>query len=451
MHKMKVLTSYAFFLFFLLSFTMAQEADTTIKPKEKTKKGWSLGAVPAIAYDSDIGFKIGAVVNFFDYGDGTIYPEYRHSLYFEYSITTKGSGIAQFMYDSKYLIPGVRLSAEVSYLTEKAIDFYGFNGYQAYYNSKFEDDSPENTEYLSRLYYRQERKLLRIRTDFQGRFFHDKLRWLTGIANYNIQADTIDLDRLNKGKSEDKKLPAIGGGLYGDYIRWGVIPDDQIHGGNNTMLKAGLVYDSRDNEPNPMHGMWSEVLIHWAPRFIGNGDYAFSKIALTHRQYFTLIRDQLSLAYRLSYHARLSGTMPYYMLPFVLNGGNSLDRDGLGGSKTLRGILRNRIVGTDFFFGNLELRWKFLRTIIFNQNIYLALSGFTDFGMVTRQYDIDISDVPEEYMFMFPDDKEKPHISYGAGLHVALNQNFIVAFDFGLAADKRDGDSGLYINLNWLF
>jgi hypothetical protein len=32
-----------------------------------------------------------------------------------------------------------------------------------------------------------------------------------------------------------------------------------------------------------------------------------------------------------------------------------------------------------------------------------------------------------------------------------MNQNFIIAVDYGIAADERDGDSGLYIGLNYLF
>ncbi|MBA7519549.1 hypothetical protein ES705_11628 [subsurface metagenome] len=345
----------------------------------------------------------------------------------------------------------MRISAEASYLTERALDFYGFNGYEALYDSKFEDDSEDNPEYLSRIFYRQERKLLRLRTDFQGRFFSDKFRWLAGVSHYRIQTDTVDIDRLNKGKPEDKKLPAIGGGLYGDYVNWDIIPDDQVYGGNNTFLKAGLVYDTRDNEPNPMRGLWTEIIFHWAPEFMGNGEYAFSKIGITHRQYFTLVPDRLSFVYRLGYQAKLTGNMPYYMLPFFMNGGYSLDRDALGGAKNLRGILRNRVVGEDYLFGNLEFRWIFLKTILWNQNIYLALNTFSDFGMVTGKYQIDISGVPEESLFLFPDEKEKLHISYGAGLHIALNQNFIVAVNFGLATDKSDGKSGLYIGLNWLF
>ena len=59
---------------------------------DKIKKGWNFGALPAIAYDTDIGFKYGALVNLFNYGDGKQYPKYLHSLYFEWSHTTKGSG-----------------------------------------------------------------------------------------------------------------------------------------------------------------------------------------------------------------------------------------------------------------------------------------------------------------------------------------------------------------------
>ncbi len=97
-----------------------------------------------------------------------------------------------------------------------------------------------------------------------------------------------------------------------------------------------------------------------------------------------------------------------------------------------------------------DIGWKFLKTVIWNQNIYLALNTFTDLGMVTGKYEIDKSGVPDEYLFMFPDEKEKPHISYGLGLHIALNQNFVVATNFGFAADERDGKTALYINLNGL-
>ncbi len=417
-------------------------------PNKNNKSGFSFGGVPVIAYDSDVGLKYGALLNVFHYGDGSIYPDYKHSLYLEWSRTTKGSGINQITYDSKYLIPGVRVSGELSFLTEKALDFYGFNGYKALYDHKFEDDDASNNEYLSRVFYRQNRNLLRIRADFSGKLKNEHVSWILGVVHYHISLDTIDLDKLNKGQSDAEKLPPINGGLYGLYKEWNIIPENQYYGGQSTLFKTGLIYDSRDNEPNPMRGIWTELLFLVDPGILGGNSYSYGKYAFTHRQYFTLITNQLSFAYRLSYQGTLFGTTPTYMLPFIFNAGRYTDQNGLGGSKTIRGILRNRIVGEDMAYGNFEFRWKFLRTIIFKQNVYLALSTFTDMGIVTREYKVNTQNADPTF---FPNTNESLHQSIGGGLRVALNENFIVACDYGYALKKDDGDTGLYINLNWLF
>ena len=415
---------------------------------EKIKKGWTFGALPAIAYESDIGFKYGGVVNFYNFGDGSIYPKYKHSLYFEWSRTTKASGINQFIYDSEYLIPDIRVTAEASLLTEKALDFYGFNGYESYYNRAFEETNDPG--YITRMFYRIDRKLTRLKAEFQGKIIDKKLRWLGGFACYGNKIGSVDIDNLNKGKEEKDLLPDTAT-LYDKYVEWGIISEDGKEGGRNGLFKLGLIYDTRDNEPNPMSGIWSELQFLIAPGFLSDKSMSYSRIIVTHRQYFTIIRKRLSFACRLSYQDKISGEMPFYMLPFVFNSAPSITRDGLGGAKTLRGILRNRVVGEDFIYGNFEFRWKFLRTVVLNQNIYFALNAFTDFGMVTGKYNFDKSGIPSSESYLFPDDKEKMHYAYGAGLHLALNENFVAALNYGLAADKRDGDNGLYIGLNFLF
>jgi len=417
------------------------------KAKEKIKKGWSFGAIPVVAYDSDIGFKYGGLVNFYDYGDGSKYPKYDQSIYLEWSRTTKGSGINQLTYDTEKLIPGIRMLAEVSYLTEKALDFYGFNGYNAYYNASFEDK--EDALYKSRMFYRMDRSMLRLKSDFIGKLPFDNLKWFGGLEYYNNKIDSVDIRNLNEGKDDADKLP-LNGGLYRDFVRWGIITPDQADGGNTTLFKLGAIYDTRDNEPNPMKGIWTELQFLAAPGFLSN-DYGYTRFALTHRQYFTLAPKVLNLVYRVSYQAKLSGNMPFYMLPFVFNSTPQLTRDGLGGAKTMRGILRNRIVGEDFVYGNAEIRWKVFRTVVLNQNFYIALAGFADAGMVTGKYELPAVTDPDAIAWLAQSKKEKMHISYGAGVHFALNDNFIVTVDYGLAADKRDGDSGMYIGLNFLF
>jgi len=447
------LFSIVLLLFFSISL-FAQDADTTATKKdEKVKTGFNLGGVPVVAYDSDIGFKYGVLVNLYWYGDGSRYPQYDHSLYVEWSRTTKGNGINQITYETDKLIPGIRSLFEASYLTEKSLDFYGFNGYQAVYDLDFEN-TYDSDGLANRLFYRHSRNLLRLKADFQGSIVGQKFRWLGGIAFYGNSIDVVDVDDLNEGKDDDLLSP---NSLYGSYVDWGLIKDDQTGGGNHTILKSGLVYDTRDNEPNPFTGVWTEMQLHYAPSFLSNTDYGYGRFIFTHRQYFTLIPEWMNFAYRLSYQGKVGGEMPFYMMPFMFQSAPKLTRDGVGGAKTVRGVRRNRIVGDGFAFGNLELRGKILRTTLFKQNFYIALSAFVDGGMVTQKYDFDYSGMPEDLPADYPDQlldldaTEVPHIGFGGGLHLALNQNFIVTVDYGLAAKKSDGDSGMYINLNYLF
>ena len=393
----------------------------------------------------------GLILNFYAYGDGSRYPGYDHSLYLEWSRTTKGSGNNIIRYDSDRLIKGVRTLGEVSYRTEQSLDFYGFNGYQSFFNEAFGNDENADGLYKSRMFYRQDRKMLKLRTDFTGDIIDNRLKWFGGLEYFDVRIDTVDIDKLNKGKTENT-LPGIGGGLFGSYAYdWGIIPTDKINGGKHTLIKAGLVYDTRDNEPSPMKGIWTELQLIAAPSFLSDKDEGYSKLVFTHRQYFTIIPRDLSLVYRFSYQAKLSGTMPYYMLPFYFNSPPSWTRDGMGGSKTMRGILRNRVVGEDYFLTNVEARWKFAHFNLWKWNIYLALNAFMDAGMVTGQYEVNTSNVPADQLYLFPSEKETLHLATGGGFRFALNENFIVAADYGRTLDKRDGKSGLYVGLDYLF
>lgn len=442
---------------------MYAEGDGKRDKKEKSevdsiKTGWTFGGVPVVAYDRDVGFKYGALVNFYNFGDGSRYPMYDHSIYLEYSRTTKGSSISQLSYDSDRLIPGIRTAAEISYFTEQGLDFYGFNGYKSKYNMLFEEDDEDL--YLSRMFYRQDRKFIRLRAEFSGDLPVNHLKWFGGIEFYHNKIDTINLDKLNKGKDEDL-LPAIQGGLYQSYLDWGIIPENEATGGIHTLLKAGVIFDTRDNEPNPMRGIWTDAVLIVAPGFLGNKDMTYGKLAITHRQYFTIIPRDLNFAYRLSYQGKLFGDMPSYMLPFVFNSPPNYTRDGLGGAKTVRGILRNRVVGEGYLYGNTEIRWKFIHTKLFKQNFHIALSAFLDAGMVVQEYKMDTSGVPDDFEIngrsltksdLFTDEKDRPHFGTGGGIRFVLNENFIVAFDYGVALRPDDDGTGApYINLNWLF
>jgi len=208
--------------------------------------GWQLGGVlPAVAYDADKGFRYGALTNIYNYGDPSVYPFYKHSIYAEWSHTTKGSDLKQIKYDSEYLIPGIRFTGLMRLETEQAMDFYGFNGYESLYDPLFEDNSEGNNDYISRMYYRMGFRSLRVKANFQGKIIGRKLRWYGGLAHYNIKAKSVDLEKMNKNKEGSDLIPDIPG-LYEKSIADGIIPADQAEGGYSNRIKFGLVSQQGD-------------------------------------------------------------------------------------------------------------------------------------------------------------------------------------------------------------
>ena len=450
-------TLLVFLLSLLILSVSAQE--------KKVKTGWNFGgALPAVTYDSDLGFQYGALAEFFNYGDGSKYPDFMDHTYTEISRYTKGSGIYRFMFESNHLIPGVQWISDLSYLPNQAQPLYGFNGYESVYNKDWMDNN--SSSYRSRMFYRFQKNQFRFKNDFQGNLSGDHLKWSAGFAFQDFTISSVNIDKLNKGKKE--KLPSIDSvpGLFERYQALSIIPADEAKGGWINTLKVGITWDSRDNKPNPMKGIWTEIGIEAAPKFMGN-NWGFSKLYIIHRQYFTLIEKDLSFVYRLGYQATISGHTPFFdqteVITSRLTGATS---EGLGGSKTLRGILLDRVVGDAFFMGNVELRWKPVYFKLFNQDCYLGLNGFYDFGMVTKDiklpndlqarfdniYGINSTLVNKEnFSDYFKSGKDKLHQSAGISVMLAMNQNFVVAIDCGKALNVQDGNIGFSIGLNYLF
>ncbi len=101
----------------ILTFLLAGAQDKEMV----TKTGWNFGGLPTVTFDTDLGFQYGALVNLYNYGDGSRFPKYNHSLYFEVSRYTKGSGINRFYYDSDQLIEGLQTSVDLSYLIRSGL------------------------------------------------------------------------------------------------------------------------------------------------------------------------------------------------------------------------------------------------------------------------------------------------------------------------------------------
>ena len=460
----------------LLSTLMAVSALAQKSSKQEiVKTGYNFGPLPAVAFDADKGFQLGALLNIYDFGDGSTYPNTRQQWYFEASFFTKGSQLFVVSYDNRFLIPGVRWSSTFTLTNDKAMDFYGFNGYMSYYDHAqvaAGKDKANHNDYIYTPKYRVNRLAMLFKSDFTGNIWQNKLFWEAGYhLSYIKQGykdeQALNLEKINKNKEDYKMFPANETPVFDLYRRWGIISEDEAWGGWNSTVRLGLLFDTRDKEGAPSRGVWAEAHATLAPKWMGTTN-PYYRYSMTFRHYLPIVKnDILTFAYRLNYEGTIGKTAPYYVLPFITVMGPSYDRDGMGGYRTIRGLMRNRVQGLDVASYNAELRWRFVNFALWNQNIAFGLSAFSDGTMVTRNYDMSFKGEEQhraeydEYMARTGNrTADRPHITVGAGLRFIMNQNFIVAFEYGLPVSKfskdeliknQDGDGAFYINTGFLF
>ena len=463
MKTRKVLTLLAMALLFTTANAQDNNVENTEK-KEIVKTGYNIGPFPIVAFDADKGFQVGALMNVYDFGDGSMYPNTRQKLYMEASFFTKGSQLFVVNYDNKFLIPGVRWCATATLVNDKAMDFYGFNGYEAYYDFNNFGSKKYNPK------YRVNRLTFLFKSDFIGNIWKKKLFWEAGYQLHYIKqgynkVHALNLDKINKNKAEDKLYPVDEPTMFDLYRQWGIISEDEAWGGLNSTLRVGLLFDTRDKEGAPSRGIWAEAHVSLSPKWLGT-THPHYRYSATFRHYVPIVKnDVLTFAYRLNYEGTFGNYTPYYAMPYITVMGNTYDRDGMGGYRTVRGLMRNRVQGLDMATYNVELRWRFVNFTLWKQNIGFGLSVFSDGTMVTRDYDMSFKGKEEyrdeynKYMEGRPT-SDRPHITVGGGLRFIMNQNFIVAFEYGLPVSKfskdpvikkQDGNGAFYINTGFLF
>jgi hypothetical protein len=90
--------------------------------------------------------------------------------------------------------------------------------------------------------------------------------------------------------------------------------------------------------------------------------------------------------------------------------------------------------------------------VVLKQNLYLGLTAFLDGGMVVQDHKIYTNVIPEDQKsFYFNESSDRLHLATGLGLRIAINDNFIISVDYGMALNKQDGSSGLYVGIGNIF
>ena len=397
---------------------------------ENVKRGWSIVPLPALSYDSDMGVQLGVIVVAYYFGNGDTYPEYLHKFTAEACWFTKGSGIYHFFYDSKHLIKGHRLTASASYIPNTMRPFFGFNGYLSPYNSG-----------MSSAFYAMKRNLERIIGDVQGTVAGD-LGWSAGISFYHIATGRVQADEYSQTTT-----------LYDLYADSGLIKEKEKHGGSHLELRLGAVYDTRDHEPDPSRGIYSDIIVYGSPDIFNGREENYLRLAASFRHFIPVIPKRLTFAYRLSYQGTLAGNLPFYMQNnFTTLFLRQINSDVLGGAISLRGVQYNRILADGAAWANFELRIRLFRFRLLGQDWYTAANPFFDIGQGVQPYRLDaMKNVSQDRDKIYSGDNEAPHMSAGLGLKLVMNENFVLSAELGKPFDRRDGKYGIYLNLNYIF
>ena len=166
-------------------------------------------------------------------------------------------------------------------------------------------------------------------------------------------------------------------------------------------------------------------------------------------------------AYRVAWQQTLLGETPFYMIqnvPLLVQ--RNMISEGFGSSNTIRGIRENRILAEGFAWANMELRVKLVSFKAANQFFYIAVNPFFDAGVITKPYRNEAFGLTtaklDTYLPMnrIYDETKLGDIVYsgGAGLKIAMNQNFIVSVEVAHCFyQPLNADLWLGIGINYQF
>ena len=403
---------------------------------EKVKHGFNSVPYPVVGYSDDLGIQYGVNYTIFDYGDGSLFPNYRHNAVMEFSRYTRGQTSLKLTYQSAYLIPGIRVSAAIAYNMNPMYHFYGFNGSATPVNRSL--DRKDGVAF-----YDIDRKFVRAVATFQGPII-EGLDWAAGVNFLSYKIGT-----LNPKYGYDPQ-----NSLYNSYIASGMIRQDEAGGGNVLEFNAGLAYDTRNATTIPSKGIWSELYFTLAPDAFRTG-YSYTRLSAHFRHYVGIVdNDRLTFAYHLAYQGIISGDPPFYILQNITSlVVNRTVNEGLGNKNTIRGTLYNRFIGKGYVWANFETRVKLfsfnIPTHLFslqNQDFYLAANPFFDCGAIVSPFRLDAGKGTDLYR-----EVTKMHGSYGTGFKLVMNRNFVASVEVARPLSRDDGHFALIMGTNYLF
>ncbi|HEY8376258.1 MAG TPA: hypothetical protein VIK91_07205, partial [Nannocystis sp.] len=360
----KILSTLAALL--VLAATSPAEAKRARKPKPPPKpERIEVGALPALAYDSDLGMTFGVIGSVARFSPG--FTPYRWRLELLLSATAKrapGKGVEVPFHDD-YLnmdFPGLagdrlRITARVGFRKFANTGYYGF-GNAAPAETPWIGIDPEadlKAYQAARRYHYFDHiyplLLFNARIRVWDRSTPEQRRRVEALVGLNTHYDIV---RLYPGSKLEQDIALAAedspdGRALAGLLR-GVDPHALL------VLSAGALFDTRDHEYTPTRGTFTELTVRSSPGVQLGLRYA--ALTVNSAWYRGFLGEYLGVALRGVFDA-IVGAPPFYELSRF---GALMPRDGPGGGWSLRGVPRQRYAGKIKLIQNFELRsmfWKF--------------------------------------------------------------------------------------------
>lgn len=402
------------------------------------KSGWVATPVPNISYNTDVGLNLGAFCDFFDYGDGSGYPNFQNHIGATATWASKGSHYFHLLGESKTLLgSGYRIGGALTYRNAGSNSFYGYNGAHSPFDASL-DKNPQTRV----AYYSNHREMMRANVTLFGPLpdgLPSALNWTGGLLLRSIRFADHSLTDF---------IPGAARSLMQDYHNAGLIRPDEASGGVSLEARLGLVYDSRDIEWVPNRGVYAELYCN-ADADLSDFKRNYLQLVAHWRHYVPILFGRLTFAYHLGFQQTVAGTIPWYNLNEI----STLtyfyeESEGIGSRYTMRGVRYNRLMAAGYLWGNFELRARVLGFNLIGQHFDVVINPFADFGGITKTYRLAEQ---RQYAALYDPSGKRFFGSLGCGAKFHMNTNFILSAEAAKALDPRIARLTVSMSTTYMF
>ena len=403
------------------------------------------GALPAVNYDSDLGFGFGAIASLAKFATGYRPYKWRLELLLQATVKRAPGGGAEFPFHDDYLnfdFPGLagnrlRITGRVGFRKFANTGYYGF-GNDSVAQTPWDSIDPDEdlaAYQAARKFHRFDHiyplLLFNARIQLWDRSTPEQRRRIEALVGLNT---TYNIVRPYEGSKLEMDIAAAkedtpDGRALANLLR-GTDPHALL------VLSLGALFDTRDHEYTPTRGTFTEISVRSSPGV--QQDLRYAGFTVNSAWYHAIVGERLSVAFR-GVADVIAGDAPFYELTRF---GALMPRDGPGGGWSLRGIPRQRYSGKVKLIQNLELRSIFLKFNVRKSRFAVGAVAFVDAARIwadTRPTNLAGTSL----------DGGTFKLGTGGGLRVRWGETFLVRFD--AAYSPTEHTPGFYVDIGHIF